>query len=44
MRINSIEIEGLWSYREPQRLDITGHALIVGMRENGAGKSTLLVG
>lgn len=44
MRINSIEIEGLWSYREPQRLDITGHALIVGMGENGAGKSTLLVG
>lgn len=43
MKIQSIELEGLWSYSDPQAIDISGLPLIVGMGENGAGKSTLMV-
>ena len=43
MKIHSIEIEGLWAYRDPQRIDLTGLPLIVGVGENGAGKSAILV-
>ena len=44
MQINIIEVEGLWSYREAQRIDISGQPLVVGVGQNGAGKSALLVG
>lgn len=43
MQILSIEIEGLWSYRDPQRIDLTGLPLVVGVGANGAGKSAILV-
>jgi exonuclease SbcC len=43
MQIKSIEIEGLWSYRDPQSIDISGLPLVVGVGENGAGKSAILV-
>lgn len=43
MHIQSIEIEGLWSYREHQRVDVSGLPLVVATGENGTGKSTLLV-
>ncbi|KQO98199.1 AAA family ATPase [Leifsonia sp. Leaf264] len=43
MQIKSIEIEGMWSYRDPQQVVIDGHPLVVGVGENGAGKSALLV-
>ena len=43
MQIQSIEIEGFWSYRDPQRIDIGDMPLVVGVGDNGAGKSALLV-
>jgi exonuclease SbcC len=43
MKIHSIEIEGFWSYRDPQAIDISGLPIVIGVGENGAGKSTLLV-
>jgi exonuclease SbcC len=43
MRVRSIEVEGLWAYRDAQRIDITGETLVVGVGVNGAGKSMLLV-
>src|SRR5690554_6664439 len=43
MRIQSIEIEGLWSYRDEQSLDLSDLNLVVGVGENGSGKSMLLV-
>lgn len=43
MKIKSIELEGLWSYRDPQAIDISGLPLVVGVGENGAGKSAILV-
>jgi exonuclease SbcC len=43
MRILSIEVEGLWSYRDRQRIDIANIPLLVGAGENGAGKSAIIV-
>ncbi|WIB65678.1 SMC family ATPase [Curtobacterium sp. MCBD17_040] len=43
MRIRSVELEGLWAYRERQHLDLGGVPLIVGVGENGVGKSAILV-
>lgn len=43
MHIHSIELEGLWSYRERQHVDIKGLPLVVATGENGVGKSTILV-
>ncbi|WP_159602487.1 AAA family ATPase, partial [Agromyces humi] len=43
MLIQSIELEGFWSYRDPQQIVLDGHPLVVGVGENGAGKSALLV-
>jgi exonuclease SbcC len=43
MKINSIEIEGFWSYRDQQHIDINDLSLVIGVGENGAGKSMLLV-
>ncbi|MGW8431153.1 AAA family ATPase [Curtobacterium citreum] len=43
MRILSIELEGLWSYRDRQRIDIANIPLLVGAGENGAGKSAIIV-
>jgi DNA repair exonuclease SbcCD ATPase subunit len=43
MQIQSIEVEGFWSYRDPQRIDIGNLPLVAGVGENGAGKSALLV-
>lgn len=43
MKITSIEVEGLWLYREHQRVDLSDLPMVVGVGENGAGKSSLLV-
>jgi exonuclease SbcC len=43
MKIQSIELEGLWSYTEPQRIDIAGIPMLTGTGKNGAGKSMILV-
>lgn len=43
MRIQSIETEGLMSYRDPQRIDIHGMSLVAVTGKNGVGKSTLIV-
>jgi exonuclease SbcC len=43
MKIHSIELEGLWSYTEPQRIDIAGIPMLTGVGKNGAGKSMILV-
>ena len=43
MRIRTIEVEGLWTYRDKQTIDITGIPLVVGVGENGVGKSAILV-
>lgn len=43
MQIKSIEVHGLWSYREPVTIDLTGLPLVVGVGDNGAGKSMLLI-
>ncbi|MFE6967096.1 AAA family ATPase [Agromyces sp. NPDC057679] len=43
MQITSIELEGFWSYRDPQQINLEGHPLVVGVGENGAGKSAILV-
>ena len=43
MHIRTIEIEGLWTYREFQTIDISGLPLVVGVGENGVGKSAILV-
>jgi len=43
MRIRSVELEGLWAYRERQHLNLDGLPLVVGVGENGAGKSAIIV-
>lgn len=43
MQIKSIELEGFWSYREAQRVDIGDLDLVAAVGENGAGKSALFV-
>ncbi|SDH43623.1 SMC family ATPase [Microbacterium sp. 77mftsu3.1] len=43
MKIQSITVEGLWSYRESVRVDIAGLPLLVAVGHNGSGKSALVV-
>lgn len=43
MKIDSIEIEGFWSYRDQQHIDLSDLSLVIGVGENGTGKSMLLV-
>ena len=43
MKIDSIEIEGFWSYRDRQHIGLNDLSLVIGVGENGTGKSMLLV-
>lgn len=43
MRLHSIEVQGLWSYRDIVSVELDGMPLVVAVGQNGTGKSALVV-